>query len=138
MEDKVEYAFHDNEQVSRTLEYAYDDFVLAQIAKKLGKTEDYELLIKRAYNYNNGYDPAIGYVRGRNKDGSWDPDFKLTKSMKYITEWTPLHYSWYVPHDVKCLIAIMGADSTFNARLDSFFLNNNYWHGNEPGHQVAY
>lgn len=138
LEDNVEFAFHGNEQASRTLEYAYDDFVLAQVARKLGKAEDYEILKKRAYNYKNVFDPQSGYVRGRHQDGAWCKDFVPTQPMKYVTEATPWHYSWYVPHDIKGLIDIMGGQASFIARLDSFFLNNHYWHGNEPGHQVPY
>lgn len=71
LEDQVTEAFHRREQVSRTLEYAYDDFVLAQVAKKLGKTDDYKALIKRAENYRNVIDPETGYARGRHADGTW-------------------------------------------------------------------
>ncbi len=138
MEENVEYAFHGNEQASRTLEYAYDDFVLAQIAKKLGKSEDHDILMERAYYYKNVFDPESGYVRGRHQDGTWCKEFDPAMPMTYVTEATPLHYSWYVPHDINGLIDIMGGQASFIARLDSFFLNNHYWHGNEPGHQVPY
>lgn len=135
MEDSVLEAFHKQEQVSRTLEYAYDDFALAKLAEALGKTEDAELLFGRSKNYQNVFDPSVGYMRGRHADGSWTEAFDPNGDMEYITEGTPKHYSWYVPHDVKGLIELMGGDSMVVAKLDSFFDQGEYWHGNEPCHQ---
>lgn len=71
LEDGVPDAFHTKEQVSRTLEYAYDDFALAQMAKALGKTDDYQALIRRAANYRNVIDPRTGYAQGRHADGTF-------------------------------------------------------------------
>ncbi len=138
VEDPVLYAFHKREQSSRTLEYAYDDFVLAEIAQKLGKTDDYNKLLERAQFYKNVYDPNIGYLRGRHENGSWVENADYKKPQKYVTEATPFHYSWYVPHDVAGLIDIMGGVDSFTARLDTFFVETHYWHGNEPSHQVVY
>lgn len=138
MEDLVPDAFHKEEQVSRTLEYAYDDFCLARIAEGLEYSYDAELLDQRALNYQNVFDPTLGFVRGRNSDGSWAGEFILDGDMNYITEGTPWHYSWYVPHDVPGLIEIMGGDGAFIARLDSFFESGSYWHGNEPCHQTYF
>ena len=80
LEDSVQEAFHKKEQVSRTLEYAYDDYALSQFAKSMGKTADYNLLIKRAKNYSNVFDPVVGLMRGRYANGSWanpfNPDAK--------------------------------------------------------------
>lgn len=135
MEDSVLEAFHKQEQVSRTLEYAYDDFALAQLAEGLGKTEDAKLLFARSKNYRNVFDPEVGYMRGRHADGSWAAEFDPNGDMEYITEGTPKHYSWYVPHDVEGLMKLMGGDSMFVAKLDSFFDQGEYWHGNEPCHQ---
>ena len=138
LEDTVKEAFHQNEQVSRTLEYAYDDFVLAQVAKKLGKTEDYRQLIKRAGNYRNVFDTSTGFVRGRFADGRWIEPFEPAKRASYITEGSPYQYTWYVPQDVPGLISSMGGEERFVHRLDSMFEIGEYWHGNEPGHQTIY
>jgi Putative alpha-1,2-mannosidase len=96
LEDNVSDAFHKREQVSRTLEYAFDDFVLSQVAKKLGKMDDYEMLIARAKNYKNVIDPVSGYARGRYEDGGWAEKFDPFKQAPYICEGTPYHYTWYV------------------------------------------
>lgn len=138
LEDQVTEAFHRREQVSRTLEYAYDDFVLAQVAKKLGKTDDYKALIKRAENYRNVIDPETGYARGRHADGTWIEPFDPFASTSFICEGTPYHYTWYAPQDIAGLIRHMGGKERFINRLDNFFEGNYYWHGNEPGHHIAY
>lgn len=138
LEDPVMEAFHRREQVSRTLEYAYDDFVLAQVAKKLNKTDDYNALIKRAENYRYVIDPKTGYARGRYTDGSWAEPFDPFAFTSFICEGTPYHYTWYVPQDVSGLIDQMGGKEIFISRLDTFFEGDYYWHGNEPGHHIAY
>jgi predicted alpha-1,2-mannosidase len=138
LEDSVKEAFHDNEQVSRTMEYAYDDFALAQIAKKMGKEDDYNYYMKRSQNYRNVFDPAVMNVNARHADGSFAKVFSKEKEATYITEGTPWQYNWYVPHDVKGLIEQMGGVDSFNKNLDDFFLAGQYWHGNEPSHQIAY
>ena len=138
LEDQVMEAFHRREQVSRTLEYAYDDFVLSQVAKKLGKTDDYKALIKRAENYRNVIDPETGYARGRHADGTWIEPFDPFASTSFICEGTPYHYTWYAPQDIAGLIRHMGGKERFINRLDTFFEGDYYWHGNEPGHHIAY
>ncbi|WP_455642333.1 GH92 family glycosyl hydrolase [Parabacteroides johnsonii] len=138
LEDQVMEAFHRREQVSRTLEYAYDDFVLSQVAKKLGKTDDYKALIKRAENYRNVIDPETGYARGRHADGTWIEPFDPFASTSFICEGTPYHYTWYAPQDIAGLIRHMGGKEHFINRLDTFFEGDYYWHGNEPGHHIAY
>lgn len=139
LEDSVPDSFHQKEQVSRTLEYAYDDFVLSQVAKKLGKDEDYQALIKRAGNYRNVFDTTTGYVRGRYADGRWiEPFDPVAPRASFITEGSPFQYSWYVPHDVDGLINLMGGQGKFIQKLDTFFEKRYYWHGNEPGHQTVY
>lgn len=139
LEDSVWDSFHKREQVSRTLEYAYDDFVLSQIAKKLGREEDYRNLMQRAGNYKNVIDPTTGYARGRHANGEWiEPFDPFAARTPYITEGTPAQYTWYVPQDVKGLIAIEGGNDRFIARLDTMFDQRYYWHGNEPGHQTVY
>lgn len=139
LEDSVWDSFHKREQVSRTLEYAYDDFVLSQIAKKLGREDDYRNLMQRAGNYKNVIDPTTGYARGRHANGKWiEPFDPFAARVPYITEGTPAQYTWYVPHDVKGLITIEGGNDRFIARLDTMFDQRYYWHGNEPGHQTVY
>ncbi|MCR5312736.1 MAG: GH92 family glycosyl hydrolase [Bacteroidaceae bacterium] len=154
LEDSVKEAFHQNEQVSRTLEYAYDDFVLAQIAKGLGRKKDYKELMRRSKNYTNVFDTRTGWANGRRKDGTFvnpsdiiyikEPEkhpethfLTPTTFSTFITEGTPVHYSWYVPHDVQGLIKCMGGKKAFEEKLDSMF-QGLYWHGNEPCHQIAY
>lgn len=138
LEDSVPDAFHQKEQVSRTLEYAYDDYVLSLLAEALGHKEDAALLRERAANYKNVLDTRTGYVQGRYKDGSFINEFNAVDFCKFITEGTPCHYTWYVPHDVKGLMQLMGGKEGFTLRLDSMFTEKRYWHGNEPCHQVSY
>lgn len=137
-EDSVQEAFHKKEQVSRTLEYAYDDYALATIAKALGKTADYQLLSKRALNYKNVLDPNTGLVRGRYENGSWFTPFKPDNREPYITEGTPRQYTFYAPQDVPELGRLMGGQAQLEKKLDTLFHKDEYWHGNEPGHQIPF
>lgn len=138
LEDSVQEAFHKKEQVSRTLEYAYDDFCLAQVAKKMGKQEDYDYFMRRSQNYRNVFDPAVNNMNGRFANGTFTKDFDKNKKMFYITEGTPWQYNWYVPQDVSGLIGLMGGKEKFNSTLDDFFAQGQYWHGNEPGQQIPF
>lgn len=149
LEDSVPEAFHTCEQVSRTLEYAYDDFVLAQVLLELETLKDYHevlnraniyaYLMIRARYYRNVIDPATGYAQGRHADGTFLADagnaFSFTR---FITEGAPCHYTWYVPHNVYGLMECMGGKEKYVAKLDSMFSERRYWHGNEPCHQIAY
>ncbi len=139
LQDSVPEAFHKREQVSRTLEYAFDDFALAQVAKILGYDDDADILSQRAMNYRNVINPTTGYAQGRNSDGSFlnQPD-NAFKFVKFITEGAPCHYTWYVPHDQYGLMELMGGQAAYIARLDSMFSEGRYWHGNEPCHQIAW
>ncbi|MEA5140938.1 GH92 family glycosyl hydrolase [Arcicella rigui] len=139
LEDSVWQAFHKREQVSRTLEYAYDDFVLAQVAQKLGEKADYETLIKRAKNYQNVIDPATGYARGRYANGTWIKPFDpFVQRSSFITEGSPAQYTFYVPQDVQGLIKHIGGTKRFVEKLDTLFEQGYYWHGNEPNNQIVY
>ncbi len=138
LEDVVPYAFHREEQVSRTLEYAYDDWVAAQVARKLGKENDHVELSHRALNYLNVFNPDTGWVVGRYTDGNFTGDYDLDRGEPWITEGTPRHYSWVVPHDIPGLIDVMGGEEEFRERLRDFFDRKAYWHGNEPGHHIPY
>ena len=138
LEDTVPYAYHKREQVSRTLEYAYDDYALSVLADALGHKDDAKALRARSQNYRNVIDPATGYARGRYADGSWQENFNPFTFNKAITEGAPCHYTWYVPHDRRGLIDAMSGRKVFAATLDSMFTAGRYWHGNEPCHQVAW
>lgn len=138
MEDSVPIAFHKKEQVSRTLEYAYDDYALAMFAQSLGKEMDYEHLLARAKNYENVFDKEVGIVRGRYADGSWYEPFNPGKREPYITEGSAHQYTFYVPQDIPGLAKLMGGRAKLEQCLDSLFLSGGYWHGNEPGHQIPF
>jgi predicted alpha-1,2-mannosidase len=138
MEDSVPEAFHKKEQVSRTLEYAYDDYALSVVAKALNKTADYNTLHKRAFNYRHVFDSTVGMVRGRYAGGRWYEPFMADKREPYITEGTPRQYTFYVPQDVAGLAGMMGGTKALENALDSLFAKNEYWHGNEPGHQIPF
>lgn len=138
LEDGVEEAFHKNEQTSRTLEYAFDDFALSRLARQLGHDRDAEILEKRSKSYRNVIDPKLGYANGRYADGSWQADVNPFSFCSFITEGAPCHYTWYVPHDPEGLIKVLGGRKKTEEKLDSLFEMKRYWHGNEPCHQIAY
>lgn len=138
LEDSVWDAFHKREQVSRTLEYGYDDYALSTIAKNLNDTERQTYYATRAKNYRNVIDPSSGFARGKYADGTWIQPFNPTIKPSFITEGTPWQYTYSVPHDVKGLIEVLGGETVFEKSLDSLFGNEQYWHGNEPGHHIPY
>lgn len=137
LEDPVAEAYHKAEQTSRTLEYAYDDYVLSNFVRDLGYFDEADDLQRRAQNFRNVFNPATGWVDGRHADGSWAGG-DVFEFQKYICEGKPCHYSWYVPHDVLQLITLMGGKAAFEAKLDTLFDGGYYWHGNEPCHQIAF
>lgn len=138
MEDSVPDAFHKKEQVSRTLEYAYDDYALASIAKALHQKNDYKLLKARAHNYKNIFDKSVGMMRGKHSNGDWTASFNPDIREAYITEGTPRQYTFYVPQDITGLAKLMGGKKVFEKALDSLFIKGEYWHGNEPGHHIPF
>lgn len=138
LNDSVQEAFHKMEQVSRTLEYGFDDYALAQVAKGLGKAADYQALMTRAQAYRQVIDPQTGLARGRYADGRWITPFRPDVREFYITEGTPRQYTFYVPHDVPGLAQLMGGPARLEAQLDTLFARGEYWHGNEPGHQTPF
>ena len=138
LEEPVNEAFHKEEQVSRTLEYAFNDFAVAQMAGALGKESDRQIFLERAGNWRNVFDPETRFVRGRYADGSWIEPFDPAERAEFLTEGSAWQYSWFVPHDVAGLIEAMGGRESFLARLDSLFERGLYWHGNEPNHHIAY
>jgi predicted alpha-1,2-mannosidase len=129
---------HKNEQVSRTLDYAYDDFVLAEVARALNKPEDEEIFRKRAQNYRNVIDPVTGFARGRHADGTWVTPFDPAKPVAYITEGLPFQFTFFVLQDIPGLIALEHGDGGFISKLDELFAKNLYDQGNEPSHHIAY
>jgi predicted alpha-1,2-mannosidase len=138
LEDHVPNAFHKNEQVSRTLEYAYDDFVLSELARALGHSVDAEIFAKRAQNYRNVIDPETGFARGRHADGSWSSPFDPATTTSYITESTPFVYTFFVPQDIPGLMETVHGREAFEKKLDALFAGGYYDHGNEPSHHIAY
>ena len=148
LEDSVKEAYHTEEQTSRTLEYAFDDFAVAQLAKALGKNQDYEELMRRSENWRNVINPKTGYCDGRHipkaisrkktDGGLFENNQDFIHRKPYITEGATCHYTWYVPHNVEGLVEALGGPQKFEAKLDSLFTEGRYWHGNEPCHQIAY
>jgi len=138
MEDSVPEAFHKKEQVSRTLEYAYDDYALSVVAKDLNKSDDHKKLYQRSFNYKNVFDTTVSMMRGRNSIGEWTKSFHPDLREGYITEGTPRQYTFYVPHDIPGLGKLLGGMDKLENALDSLFDKKEYWHGNEPGHQIPF
>lgn len=138
LDDPVLDAFHQGEQVSRTLEYAYDDFCVGEMARMLGKREDAGFFFQRAQSYRQVYDPAVGYVRGRYADGRWVEPFNPANFYPWLTEATPWIYSFHAPHDMAGLIELMGGAQQFVRKLDTFFFEKHYKHDNEPSHNHAF
>lgn len=144
--------------VSKTLEYAYDDWAIAQAAKKLGKTAIYNEFIERSKNYKNVYDAKTGFMRPKLNDGTFKKEFDpLDTHGQGFIEGNSWNYSLYVPQDPAEMIKMMGGNDKFNVRLDSLFsmhlpdkyfenteditrdgIIGNYVHGNEPSHHVVY
>ena len=148
LEDSVKEAYHTQEQTSRTLEYAFDDFAVAQLAKALGKNQDYTELMRRSENWRNVINPKTGYCDGRHEPkmitkrksdgGLFEDNLDFIHRKRFITEGATCHYTWYVPQNVEGLVEVLGGPQKFEAKLDSMFTEGRYWHGNEPCHQIAY
>ncbi|MGD9630976.1 MAG: GH92 family glycosyl hydrolase [Pyrinomonadaceae bacterium] len=144
--------------VSKTLEYAYDDWAIAQAAKKLGRNDLYAEFIKRSENWRNLYDPSTGFMRPKMSDGSFKKDFDpLSTHGQGFIEGNAWNYSLYVPHDPAGMIDLMGGKGKFSRHMDELFtmhlpdeffaeteditregIIGNYVHGNEPAHHAAY
>lgn len=118
----VPYDVDINENAARTLEYAYDDFAIYQLAKALHRPQaEIDLYAQRSQNYRHLFDPSTGLMRGKNKDGSFQSPFNPFKWGDAFTEGNSWHYSWSVFHDVQGLIDLMGGRQNFTAKLDSVF-----------------
>ncbi|MCG8474893.1 MAG: GH92 family glycosyl hydrolase [Cytophagales bacterium] len=143
--------------VSKSLEYAFDDWCIAQVAKKLGKKQDCEYFSKRALNYRNHFDAASGFMRGRKENGLWKKDFNPRElsilGSGDFTEGNAWQWMFFAPQDINGLIGLHGGDKAFIQMLDSMFnqepvvlghandvtgLVGQYAQGNEPSHHVAY
>lgn len=119
----VPYNVGINENVARTLEYAYDDWCMLQIARKMGRPqEELDRWSSRAMNYRNVFDPESRLMRGRNADGSFQEPFSPYKWGDAFTEGNAWHYTWSVFHDVQGLVDLMGGDEAFCQMLDSVFV----------------
>lgn len=138
LEDSVKDAFHQNEQTSRTLEYAMTDDILSKVARKYGKTEDAEILAKRGRNYQLVFDDETKSMRGRHLDGTWSSNYNPTARASYLTEGTPMHHLWFVPQDIPGLFELIGDKNEVRSRLDELFDTGEYWHANEPCHHIPY
>lgn len=117
----IEYGYMPTEDgvVSKTLDYAYDDWCVGQLALAIGKKEEGEAFIKRSMNYRNVFHPELKYVVRRNRNGEWDKNFDLFSNQGFI-EGNSWQYSWYVPHDIEGLIELIGVE-LFNERLEEGF-----------------
>ena len=161
-EDYMKYGYFPTdltaaESVSSTLESVYDDYAAADMARRMGKTEDATYFSKRADFYKNLFDPTTKFMRPRKSDGTWKSPFDPTQAAHAesnggdYTEGNAWQYTWHVQHDVPGLIALLGGEEAFTNKLDSLFtvelrtqladvtgLIGNYAHGNEPSHHVTY
>ncbi|KAB2823010.1 MAG: glycoside hydrolase family 92 protein, partial [Paludibacter sp.] len=145
------------ESVSKTLEYAYNDWCVAQLANDLGKAADYKMFMERAGNYTNLIDTTTGFARPKDSHGEWlspfDPRLVGKGNNRHYTEGNAWQYTWFVPHDVRGLINLVGGNEKFISKLDSLFIMSSeipetqldvtgligqYAHGNEPSHHTIY
>lgn len=138
LEDQVLDAYHHREQVSRTLEYAFDDSMVAIMARQLGKAKDAARMEAHSENWRNVFDPVTGFVRGRYADGSWIEPFDPRTGSSYVTEANPWQCTFFVPQNIPGLINAVGGRDKFVSRLDGLFAEHLYDQGNEPSHHIAY
>jgi predicted alpha-1,2-mannosidase len=143
----------ESESVSKTLEYAYDDWTIAEMAHSMGKTQDYSYFLQRAQNYKNVFDSQTNFMRGRFRN-TWFAPFDPYEVNFNYTEANAWQYSLYVPQDINGLMTLMGGKEAFEKQLDALFvakaetsgrdqaditgLIGQYAHGNEPSHHMAY
>ncbi|MDN3678578.1 GH92 family glycosyl hydrolase [Flavobacterium paronense] len=143
----------EHESVSKTLEYAYDDWCIAQMALILSKQEDYEYFMKRSQSWKNVFDWKTGFMRPK-KNGGWDNPFDPKEINNNFTEGNSWQYSFFVPQDIPGMIEAYGGKAKFESKLDEMFnseskttgreqvdvtgLIGQYAHGNEPSHHMAY
>ena len=120
------------EAASSTLEDSYDDWCVAQVAKALGKTKDFEFFLHRSLNYQHLFNKETGFMQGKKSDGSWaDPKDGWTEGDHWV-------YTWAVMQDIPGLIAQMGGRDAYNTKLDEHFSGGHNVHSNEPSHHYPY
>jgi len=143
----------EGESVAKTLEYAYDDWCISEVAREMGRDDIYRRYIRRSQYWKNVFDPQTGFMRGK-LNGRWVEPFKPQEVTIHFTEANSWQYSFFVPHDIAGHIALVGGEAAYEARLDSLFaadprttgrrqaditgLIGQYAHGNEPSHHMAY
>lgn len=146
-------ADREGESVSKTLEYAYDDWCIARVAQALGEEDDYRLYLRRAQYYKNIFDPSSGFMRAK-MNAAWISPFDPAEVSFNYTEANAWQYCFYVPQDIEGLITLLGGNEAFVHRLDELFTTSSvvsgreqpditgligqYAHGNEPSHHMAY
>ena len=144
----------ENWSLSKTLEYAFDDYCIAEMAKKMGKQDIADEFYKRSQNYKNVYNPATSFMQPRDDKGTFIKDFKADDYTPHICESNGWQYFWSVQHDINGLIDLGGGKNRFAEKLDSMFtyhpaaddelpifstgMIGQYAHGNEPSHHVIY
>lgn len=144
----------ENWSISKTLEYAYDDWCIAMFAKDLGKNEDYQYFMKRSENWKNHYDEISTFLRPKNSEGKFVTPFIPKDYTSYFCESNAWHYFWFVPQNIPSLMKKVGGKERFEQKLDSLFsykplpedklpifstgMIGQYAHGNEPSHHVGY
>tara|TARA_B100001173_G_scaffold92539_1_gene80053 strand:- start:473 stop:1729 length:1257 start_codon:yes stop_codon:yes gene_type:complete len=158
----VPYDVGINENVARSLEYAFADFTIAEMAKKMNKPEISKRFYKQSKNYKKLYDSKSKWMRGKNEDGTFQSPFNPLKWGDAFTEGNSIHYTWSVFHDIQGLIGLMGGDLEFTKKLDTVFTMppkfddsyygftiheiremqivnmGNYAHGNQPVQHMIY
>ena len=144
----------ENWSLSKTLEYAFDDYCIAEMAEKMGKQDIADEFYKRSQNYKNVYNPATSFMQPRDDKGTFIKDFKADDYTPHICESNGWQYFWSVQHDINGLIDLVGGKNRFAEKLDSMFtyhpaaddelpifstgMIGQYAHGNEPSHHVIY
>ena len=144
----------ENWSLSKTMEYAYDDYCIAKMAEAMGKSEIAETFYRRSQNYKNTFNPASSFMQPRDSKGNFMDNYDPEEYIEDICESNGWQYYWYVPHDIDGLISLTGGMERFGERLDSMFtyeptdrtklpifstgMIGQYAHGNEPGHHIIY
>lgn len=144
----------ENWSLSKTMEYAYDDYCIAKMAEAMGKSEIAETFYRRSQNYKNTFNPASSFMQPRDSKGNFMDNYDPEEYIEDICESNGWQYYWYVPHDIDGLISLTSGVERFGERLDSMFtyeptdrtklpifstgMIGQYAHGNEPGHHIIY
>jgi len=138
LEDQLSDCPKPESQVARTMEYAYNDWCVAQLANKIGEKEDFDVLSMRALSFTNVFDENQGWMNGRHEDGSFVAEFDPDQPQSFFNDQTARQYSWYVPHDVPTLMELMGGKERFSEELTSFLSSSEYKHADATTQHVPY